>query len=250
VQRVGVATYNVHRCVGSDGRCSPQRVAAVIGGLGASVVALQEVESVLAGDPGLHQLNVLADATGMQAVAGPTVLRADSHYGNALLTSLPVRTERHHDLSVPGREPRGALDVELVVAGCGVRVVVTHLGLRASERRHQGRRLLAVLRRSGTTAPTLLLGDFNEWRPWAAVRRLMRRRFGRTAAPATYPARRPLLALDRMWAAPPHSLVSVRTCRSSLCRTASDHLPLVGAMQLVDEQGEEETEEEERREED
>jgi endonuclease/exonuclease/phosphatase family metal-dependent hydrolase len=214
--------------VGSDGRSSPQRVAAVIGGLGASIVALQEVESVLAGDPGLHQLNVLADATGMQAVAGPTVLRADSHYGNALLTSAPVRTVRRHDLSVPGREPRGALDVELDIAGRRVRVVVTHLGLRSSERRNQGQRLLALLRRNDTSAPTLLLGDFNEWRPWAAVRRLMRRRFGRTLAPATYPARRPLLALDRMWAVPSGSLVSMRTCRSALCRTASDHLPLVG----------------------
>lgn len=233
--RVRVASYNVHRCIGSDGRCSPQRIASVIGGLGACVVAVQEVESVLAGDPGLHQLNVLATETGMQPIAGPTVLRPDSHYGNALLTSLPVRSVRRHDLSVPGREPRGALDVELEIGDRAVRVVATHFGLRASERRHQGRRLLAVLGSKEDTCPTLLLGDFNEWLPWGPVRRLLRRRFGRAGAPATFPSRRPVVALDRIWAAPSDALISVRACRTSLCRTASDHLPVVGVVELQDE---------------
>ena len=66
----------------------------------------------------------------MRAVPGPTILRGDGHYGNALLTSRPVGDIRRLDLSVPGREPRGALDVTIAVRrGKTVRVVVTHLGL-------------------------------------------------------------------------------------------------------------------------
>ncbi len=39
---IRVATYNVHACVGRDGRHDPERVARVIGELDADVVALQE----------------------------------------------------------------------------------------------------------------------------------------------------------------------------------------------------------------
>ena len=37
-----VATYNVHACVGTDGRHDPDRVAAVIAEVNADIVALQE----------------------------------------------------------------------------------------------------------------------------------------------------------------------------------------------------------------
>ena len=38
-----VATYNVHRCRGLDGRTSPQRIAEVIRSVEPDVIALQEV---------------------------------------------------------------------------------------------------------------------------------------------------------------------------------------------------------------
>ena len=37
-----VATYNVHSCIGGDGRHDPERVATVIAELNADIVALQE----------------------------------------------------------------------------------------------------------------------------------------------------------------------------------------------------------------
>lgn len=40
-----VSTYNVHRCIGTDGRHDPDRVAAVIRELDADVVGLQEVDA-------------------------------------------------------------------------------------------------------------------------------------------------------------------------------------------------------------
>ena len=72
---------------------------------------------------------------------------ARSPHGNALLTTRDFGAVRRYDLTVDGREPRGALDVELHAAGAQVvRVIVTHLGLRPAERRAQVRKLLTVLR--------------------------------------------------------------------------------------------------------
>lgn len=217
-----VATYNVHRCIGGDGRCDPARTLNVIRELDADVIALQELE--WQPTAALHVLEEFARRTGYTPVAGPTLLRAAGHYGNALLTRLAVRRIDRLDLSVPGREARGAIDIELET-GCGLlRVLATHLGLRARERRMQIQRLLARIEERST--PTVLMGDLNEWFLWGRPLRRLRAHFGRTPAPATFPARWPLLALDRMWAEPACLLCDVRAHRSALAQAASDHLPL------------------------
>ena len=38
-----IATYNIHRCRGLDGRTRPERIAAVLESIDADIVALQEV---------------------------------------------------------------------------------------------------------------------------------------------------------------------------------------------------------------
>ena len=42
---ITIASYNIHRCIGGDGRFDPARVRRVIEELDADVVALQEVET-------------------------------------------------------------------------------------------------------------------------------------------------------------------------------------------------------------
>ena len=76
-----LATYNIHACIGADGRYDPDRVVRVLLELNADVVALQEVEQHAVGDMDLLQF--LAAKTGYQAVAGPTLLRDTRDYGNA-----------------------------------------------------------------------------------------------------------------------------------------------------------------------
>ena len=104
--RLVVATYNVHRCVGRDGRFDPERTLAVLRELDADAIALQELQWQPAG--ALHLLEELALKLGYVALAGPTLLRGDGHYGNAVLTRLAVHEADSVDLSVRGREPRGA----------------------------------------------------------------------------------------------------------------------------------------------
>jgi endonuclease/exonuclease/phosphatase family metal-dependent hydrolase len=226
--RLAVATYNVHGCVGADGVENRERTLQVLRALDADVIALQE----LRWRPwdALHVLDEFASRMGYTPLAGPTLLRPDGHYGNALLTRLPVAEVRPIDLSVPGREPRGALAAVLQSAGGPVTVVATHLGLAPAERRRQMRRLLALVHKAAR--PVVLLGDLNEWFLWGRPLRWLRRHFGRTPAPATYPARWPLFALDRIWVEPARMLERIEVLSAAPARAASDHLPLRAMLAL------------------
>lgn len=228
---LSIGCYNVHRCVGTDGVRDPDRIAAVLKELDCDLIALHEVESRFEGDPRSDQLRYLEQAAGMQAVAGVTIRNPLSHYGNALLTRVPILSVREHDLSVARREPRGALEVGFEAAGNRVRLVITHLGLNLLERRRQTRTLMKVLGGEPRDV-TILLGDFNEWFPRGPAVRGFEEFFGPSPAPRSFPSNLPMLALDRIWVAPRRRLVEIRRHRSQLARKSSDHLPIVASVRL------------------
>lgn len=223
-QTLTVATYNVHRSIGTDGVHDVGRTAEVIAETGASVLALQEVEDHSSAP------DALARATGMAAIPGPTLSGPDSNYGNLLLTRLAIESSESVDLSWGEREPRGVIDARLrTPSGQRIRCLATHLGLARRERLYQ-HRLLMTLLASRWEGPTLVMGDFNEWRPFAATLRALDSLLGPARARRSFPARFPLLPLDRIWIAPAHMLVSVETLRTPLARRASDHLPVVACL--------------------
>jgi len=226
-------TYNVHECVGVDKRRDPSRIARVIIDSGAQIVGLQEVHSETGGAEDLHQVNYLAAATGLHPVPGPTLERRNGQYGNLLLTSGNVRAVRKLDLSFPGQEPRGAIDADLEFNGEIWRVVVTHLGLRAVERRFQVKRILAVLKKR-RTPKVILLTDLNEWRFGARPLRWLQAELGQNPSVRTYPSRYPALALDRIWVSPSSALVKVCAVRNPVTRVASDHLPLKARLRTLE----------------
>jgi endonuclease/exonuclease/phosphatase family metal-dependent hydrolase len=224
-----IATYNIHRCIGRDKVEDPTRIAAVLREIDPDVIALQEVAHQ-PGSPG-NALELLAATIGAVAIEGTTLRKEQGSYGNALLTRVPVTAVHRENISVSKREPRGALDVTLTERRTSVRVVATHLGLRPAERRYQIRRILSLLE-SIPADVTVLLGDLNEWFLWGRPLRWLQRVFDPLPAPATFPSRRPWLALDRLWVRPHHKLISLGTHQSELARTASDHLPLVADLDL------------------
>ena len=244
--RLRVATYNIHRALGRDGRLDPDRVADVILGLDADVVALQEVETPLVSTPAAL-LGRLADA-GYEPLLGPTITSDRHSYGNVLLTRLPVLACSRVDISVAQREPRGLIDARLALppaAGShpggnprpALRCLATHLGLNAAERRRQIERIAEQIdagRDSGNrrVAPTILLGDFNEWWPRDHLKPIDNR-LERTPARATWPSRWPLLALDRIWYGGALNLDRMHVVSSRQARVASDHLPLVARFRLT-----------------
>jgi endonuclease/exonuclease/phosphatase family metal-dependent hydrolase len=220
-----VASYNIHQCVGRDGRCDVARIARVLNDLDTKLIGLQEVGTDPRGTRTCSQMEYLARMTGLHAIAGMTLERKTGPYGNALLTGWRVLGSRLLDLSVPGREPRGAIDAELEIAGQTVRVVVTHLGLSAAERRYQVRRLLEVLSH-GPHRSIVVLGDINEWVLRSRALRWLYARFGTPPAPRTFPSWFPLFPLDRVWVLPSETLLEVRAHATALTRIASDHLPV------------------------
>lgn len=221
-----LAAYNIHRAVGTDRRRDPRRIAAVIAELDADVIGLQEVDWQHDWHEVESPLEMLTHLPGYAAVPGPNLRDHRGHYGNLLLTRLPLAEVRRIDLAERGREPRGAIDADLVAPGGGLRVIVTHFGLGLGERRRQaGRIARALAERPG--APTVLMGDFNEWMPGSPTLRPFLRHTAPARPPASFPSWLPLLALDRVLASWMEVPLRCRRHASALARRASDHLPVV-----------------------
>jgi endonuclease/exonuclease/phosphatase family metal-dependent hydrolase len=231
-RRFSVASYNIHQCVGVDRRRDAGRIAAVIRDLNCDAIGLQEVDSRAGAHVESMQLDYLAHATGMEALAGSTILRHDGDYGNALLTRRPVLAVRRHDISFASREPRGALDVDLDVDGHHVRVIVTHLGLRAAERRYQVKLLLKLLHPVEPGQLVVALGDINEWLPMGRPLRWLHGLLGSPPSQRTFPTLLPMFALDRVWVRPRSSLIDVQRHAGPHARVASDHYPLKAVISL------------------
>jgi len=227
---ITLATYNIHAGVGTDGRFAPERIVNVLREINADVIALQEVEHHRIGNRDL--LEYLAAETGLTAIAGPTLLRETRHYGNAMLVKSPVLDVNRIDLSLPGREPRGAIDVILDCNGMRMRVVATHLGLSPGERRKQVRRLIASFESHESAAISVLTGDLNEWFLWRRILRWLRAHFQPTPDLATFPSRFPVFALDHIWLTPVNRLNKMEVHTSKLARIASDHLPLKAVVDI------------------
>lgn len=203
-------------------------MARLLGRLDCDLVGLQELDVRWSPGNADDQLHLLAQAARCTGLSLPTLRNEQGSYGLGLLTRHPVLDEQRLDLSLPGREPRGALLARLDLRGRPLRVVVTHLGLSRAERAVQAARLSERLR--DERVPTLLLGDLNAWLPREPALRLLGAWLGPSAAaPATFPSRFPVLALDRVWGS---RGLRVRggAVGGRLARVASDHLPVWAAV--------------------
>ena len=221
-----VATWNIHAGVGMDRRFAPERIGTVLHEIGADIVALQEVP--LGGARWPNLLHGLAQATHTVGVDGFTFSVGGRRFGNAILSRYPVLDTWRIDISFGSREPRGALDADIYCHGHRLRVIATHLGLRAAERRAQVARLLQAF--DTGDMPVLLMGDVNEWFVWGRPLRTLVSHFQPVPAPATFPSCLPLFALDRIWIRPRHRLACVRVHATATARVASDHRPLVATI--------------------
>ncbi|WP_439596808.1 endonuclease/exonuclease/phosphatase family protein [Falsiroseomonas sp.] len=235
-----VASYNIHKCVGTDRRFDPARTAAVIAELGADLVAVQEADRRFGRRVGLMDAVALERETGLAPLPVSDLPDGHGWHGNAILVrpGTPARIRR---LALPGAEPRGALVAELDLPAGRLRVVAAHLGLLRRCRARQAAAILQALAEQPEgeePIPTLLLGDLNEWRPGAkSSLRAFEPFFGPvTQGPASFPTRLPVLALDRILGWPRGIVADVTAHDSALARVASDHLPLTASVRLGAEQ--------------
>lgn len=226
-----VATWNIHKGVGADRRRDLRRTAAVIAEIAPDVMALQEADRRFGTRAGLLDLDHLHDLTGMRPLSTGLVGPSHGWHGNLILCRQAEVTD-HRRLSLPGLEPRGALITDLHLDHGPLRVVAAHLGLVRASRRAQARAILDALERL-SPLPTLLMGDLNEWRdgPGSPLHDLARH-FTLPAPVPSFPARRPLLPLDRMMATSEGRITDLSIHDTPLARRASDHLPLTARLHL------------------
>lgn len=225
--RCRVVTWNIHSCVGSDGRYDVGRVAEVLAGLEADIIGLQEVDWRRPAEGGGEAFEFIAAQLGMNAVEGPNLHDHAGRYGNGLLTRFDVTQVRQWSLACDGREPRGAIDATLTHRGFTIRTWVTHLGLKFRERRKQVDTLRKAIASGAPTNAQLLLGDMNEWRTRVLMRRaFLPGPFVRMVTGRTFPSTFPCLPLDGIFLAPQPLSLTGGCVRMGSARVASDHLPL------------------------
>jgi endonuclease/exonuclease/phosphatase family metal-dependent hydrolase len=227
-----VASYNIHKCRGTDGQVRPERIVAVIKAMDADLVALQEVDHRIGLRTGLLNRAMLEHETGMKLLVQSDIVDGHGWHGNALL----VRGEPAHyhrsRIRLPGIEPRGAVFAELDLGEGLFRVIAVHLGLLRRSRLAQAKALLDAFQKM-TPMPTIMLGDFNEWR---RLRRsalaVLHPVFGSSPTLSSFPSRLPLLPMDRIFDWPAGVITHRSVFNTPLSRKASDHLPLVANLDL------------------
>ena len=230
---ITVASYNVHRWTGMNGRAKPDpaRACFVISEMDFDVIALQEVIRPYEGieDP----LERLCDELGLHLAFAVSRLHRFGQLGNAILSRFPISGISVLDISHSRLEQRSALAAQFHGPSGSLGVVATHLSLVDRTRHRQVQSLLEHPHLN--SGPAVLVGDLNAWRKCRASRSLEDElhRHNNVEWPATFPAARPMLALDRIYARGA-DVRHVSTHDTRAARRASDHLPVAARVEVKD----------------
>jgi endonuclease/exonuclease/phosphatase family metal-dependent hydrolase len=215
--------------------------------VGADVVFLQEVTGSNAKHPDKFDnypetphYEFLADSIWPQFAYGRNAVYTHGDHGNAIMSKFPIVRFENHDVSISGPERRGLLHCELNIPGRAVNVhaICVHLSLTEAHRTKQIDKLCDLVQTDvPAQAPLIVAGDFNDWRQradaqlarGAALHEVFVQANGYAAR--TFPARLPLLRLDRIYVrnAIGHAPVVLPTKPWS---QLSDHAPLAAEIEL------------------
>lgn len=240
VRTIRIVSYNVHSCVGTDRKLDPDRVADVIASLEPDIIGLQELDVKRRRSGSVDQAAAIASRLKMDFHFHPAFSIEEELYGDAILTTLPMKMIKAAGLKSYG-EPRGAIWAEIEVGSARLQVFNTHLGLLRRERMRQAEELTGldwINHPSVIGKPLLVMGDFNSIPSSAAYRQLLKpmqdakQQTGHRPDP-TFPSRFPLLRLDHIFTANGPRILSAGAVRNEATRVASDHLPLLAEVEVM-----------------
>jgi endonuclease/exonuclease/phosphatase family metal-dependent hydrolase len=226
-------SWNIHKGIGGrDRRYSLARIVDCIEAENPDLICLQEVDRHVGRSRHDDQPRLLARSFHCHAVFQSTVAVGDGSYGNLVLSRWPIASRHRITLRRRTRKPRGAQLLVVDSPEGRLHLVHTHLGLAEKERHWQVQRLLGhMLFRSAEPHPTLLVGDFNDWRDTLAGGLLRLEGFRQVTSPIsrfrTFPAWLAIGSLDKAFVRGGIDVRHARVVRTSLAKAASDHLPLV-----------------------
>lgn len=227
------ASYNIHKGVGIDRRRDPERIIAVLREIDADIIALQEADLRL-GDRAAVLPRAALDDTRWRPAPVAKRARSMGWHGNALLVRRDLEFADARALDLPTLEPRGAVLCDILAQGQGLRVVGTHLDLSGLRRRDQIRTLLRYLDALDRTCPTVVMGDFNQWGNKSGAMREFAGGWQMLDCGLSFPSRRPVARLDRIVASDEWRVETARVHHSALAAQASDHLPIVAELSLIE----------------
>jgi len=228
---IKVASYNIRRAIGIDGKKDLKQVQQVLNEIDADVLALQEVEMV----PGVvgvsRQAHALAGLLKMNYAFGPVHRLKFGSVGNAILSKYPIVKDIKHILPDP-RDERGCLQTEIDAGGIHFSIFNMHLGLnQVSRYRHLKYIILPIMQAS--SIPTILAGDMNATPAMREMRMLseyLHDTFQHNSGlhGNTYPSDAPRVRIDYIFTDDKSRCSSFRIIKSE----ASDHLPVTATIKI------------------
>ena len=230
--QIKVLSWNIHKCVGIDKLRSPFRILEVIRDINPDIAILQEVDRKIGKMRSTLPVSEIEEMTGMRAILS----EANTSYsigwhGNLLLVKSDITCRRQINIKLPSLEPRGAVVWELERRDQIFDVVGMHLGLLGLNRRRQAGAIASVIA-ARPIVPTIVSGDANDW--WeksnelTVVEDLLE---NKAAKLKTFPARRPILSLDRTMTGRGAQIINQQVVKGII---ASDHLPLLSEIRIYE----------------
>lgn len=231
-------SYNIHKGVGGrDRKYRLERILDVIGHEEPDFICLQEVDRNVRRSRHHNQARLFAE----HFAAADFAFQLNVHlktggYGNLILSRFPFERRHHVSLRMNNKKPRGAQLVVVNTPSGQLHVVNWHLGLADRERRWQVEHLLNHhLFKESEHLPTLIAGDFNDWRNRLANGLFSDRGFDHVTRPISrfrsFPAYMAIGSLDKAFSRGV-TIEHARVVRNLRAKTASDHLPLVVDFEL------------------
>lgn len=226
---IKVLTYNIHHGRDPYGKSSLPGLVEFFSQAKPQVICLNEVDVHNPRSGLIDQPHWLAGQLGMSAAFGPTLKFCCLGYGNAVLSSFPMRILGNHRL-YSSREPRCALETEILTPRGPLTIICTHLGLTILERERQVQEILQKVKLN-SGRPIILAGDANasahELEPLFA-------RLQDTVAiqevkmAGTFPVSEPKKRIDYILCSR-HFTVLQQVCPKV---DYSDHLPVIATLEL------------------
>jgi endonuclease/exonuclease/phosphatase family metal-dependent hydrolase len=237
---VRFVSYNIHKGIGGRDRLYRfERIVEVIEQLEPDVLCLQEVDHNVHRSRFDDQPKLLAERLNAATLLyQPNVHLKTGGYGNLILAGWPLLAKHQISLRVKAKKPRGAQVVVVDTPTGPLRLVNWHLGLSERERLWQANHLLHhALFREGQELPTLIIGDYNDWRNRLRHTSFAAHGFEQITSPPSrfrsFPAYLPLGSLDKAFYRGSLNVRRAFIAHSPLARRASDHLPLVIDLDLA-----------------
>ncbi|NCP15300.1 MAG: endonuclease [Sphingomonadales bacterium] len=232
-QRIRVASYNIHKGIGTDRQRDPARILKVLQEVDADIVCLQEADLRFGKRTSVLPPFLIASHTDYAPV--PLDVQHDSMgwHGNAILVKNGITVEHHDIIHIPCLEPRGVVTATLGIGGTQVSVFGMHLDLSGLWRVRQARAIAALATAARAERPTVLMGDINEWRANAGCFREFGKHFAILDPGPSFHSKRPVGRLDRIMHCDRMEAKDCGVHRSALATTASDHLPVWAEFALL-----------------